>query len=79
MTRFNEAVDTDIDKPAGSMNGLLLAAAVRDRWPPIRIITTSGRVEVRQGDPPVGSLFLWKPITTSAATRRVAFISELSH
>ena len=31
---------TDIDMP-GSMNGLRLAAAVRDRWPPIRIIATS--------------------------------------
>lgn len=34
-------VFTDIDMP-GSMDGLRLAAAVRDRWPPIRIIVTSG-------------------------------------
>jgi len=32
---------TDIDMP-GSMDGLKLAAAVRDRWPPIRIVVTSG-------------------------------------
>ena len=32
---------TDIDLP-GSMDGLKLAAAVRDRWPPIHIIVTTG-------------------------------------
>jgi two-component system, response regulator PdtaR len=35
-------VFTDIDMP-GSMNGLRLAAAVRDRWPPIQIVITSGK------------------------------------
>jgi CheY-like chemotaxis protein len=30
---------TDIDMPGG-MDGLKLAAAVRDRWPPIKIIVT---------------------------------------
>jgi two-component system, response regulator PdtaR len=33
---------TDIDMP-GSMDGLKLMAAVRDRWPPIPIIVTSGK------------------------------------
>jgi CheY-like chemotaxis protein len=33
---------TDIDMP-GSMDGLKLAEAVRDRWPPIPIIVTSGK------------------------------------
>ena len=32
---------TDINMP-GSMDGLKLAAAVRDRWPPVHIIVTSG-------------------------------------
>ncbi|EJB07115.1 response regulator containing CheY-like receiver domain and AraC-type DNA-binding domain [Rhizobium leguminosarum bv. trifolii WSM597] len=36
-------VFTDIDMP-GSMDGIKLAAFVRDRWPPIRIIVTSGRI-----------------------------------
>jgi len=35
-------VFTDINMP-GSMDGLKLAAAVRDRWPPIEIIVTTGR------------------------------------
>ena len=33
---------TDIDMP-GSMDGLKLSAAVRDRWPPVKIIVTSGK------------------------------------
>ncbi|MGO4439150.1 response regulator [Rhizobium sp. RAF56] len=34
-------VFTDIEMP-GSMDGMKLAAAIRDRWPPIEIIITSG-------------------------------------
>ena len=34
-------VFTDINMP-GSMDGLKLAAAVRDRWPPVHIVVTSG-------------------------------------
>jgi two-component system, response regulator PdtaR len=43
------------------MDGLRLAAAVRDRWPPIKIITASGRVRVGDDDLPSGSRFLLKP------------------
>jgi hypothetical protein len=45
----------------GSMDGLKLARFVRDRWPPIKIIATSGRVVVAEDDLPVGSVFLPKP------------------
>lgn len=51
---------TDIDMP-GSMDGLKLARAVRDRWPPIRIIVTSGLKVVEITDLPDGSLFFSKP------------------
>jgi CheY-like chemotaxis protein len=51
---------TDIDMP-GSMNGLKLAAAVRDRWPPVRIIATSGRFKVQAGDLPADARFISKP------------------
>jgi CheY-like chemotaxis protein len=44
-------VFTDIEMP-GSMDGLRLAQAVRGRWPPIKIIATSGRYIVRAGDLP---------------------------
>jgi CheY-like chemotaxis protein len=51
---------TDIDMP-GSMDGLRLAAAVRDRWPPVRIIVTSGHRTVEITDLPDGSVFHSKP------------------
>jgi CheY-like chemotaxis protein len=51
---------TDIDMP-GSMNGLKLAHAVAKRWPPIRIVATSGHFQVRDGDLPTGGRFIAKP------------------
>ena len=54
------AIFTDIQMP-GSMDGLKLAHAVRGRWPPIKIIATSGRVNVRISDLPEGGRFLRKP------------------
>ncbi|WP_433993660.1 response regulator [Tardiphaga robiniae] len=53
-------VFTDIQMP-GSMDGLKLALFVRDRWPPIKIIATSGHVVAGETDLPAGSLFLPKP------------------
>lgn len=51
---------TDIQMP-GSMDGLKLAAAVRLRWPPIKIVATSGQAKIGVGDLPQGSRFLQKP------------------
>lgn len=56
---------TDIDMP-GSMNGLKLAHAVRNRWPPVKILVVSGRVRPRPSDLPLGSRFLAKPYETAA-------------
>jgi CheY-like chemotaxis protein len=53
-------VFTDIQMP-GSMDGLKLARAVRGRWPPIKIIATSGRLNVGEMDLPEGGRFLPKP------------------
>jgi CheY-like chemotaxis protein len=53
-------VFTDIQMP-GSMDGLKLAAAIRGRWPPIKIVATSGLVDVRQDELPEGGRFLPKP------------------
>ena len=55
-----EVIFTDIDMP-GSMNGLKLAHAVRGRWPPIRIVTTSGRFNLGPDELPVGGKFIAKP------------------
>jgi CheY-like chemotaxis protein len=53
-------VFTDIHMP-GSMDGLKLAHAVRDRWPPIKIIVTSGREQLTERDLPEGGRFVAKP------------------
>jgi CheY-like chemotaxis protein len=53
-------VFTDIQMP-GSMDGLKLATKIRGRWPPIKIVTTSGMVDVRKLDLPDGGRFLPKP------------------
>jgi len=53
-------VFTDMHMP-GSMDGLRLAHAVRDRWPPIKIIVTSGREWVGPHDLPDGGRFFAKP------------------
>lgn len=53
-------VFTDIQMP-GSMDGLKLARAVRGRWPPIKIVATSGHPDVGETDLPEGGRFLPKP------------------
>ena len=53
-------VVTDINLP-GSLNGLQLAALVRDRWPAINIIAVTGYSAPRSDELPTGSLFVPKP------------------
>src|ERR1700712_2021858 len=60
-------VFTDIQMP-GSMDGLKLARAVRGRWPPIKIVATSGRVNVAETDLPDGGRFLPKPYSPDQLT-----------
>ena len=60
-------VFTDIQMP-GSMDGLKLARAVRGRWPPIKIVATSGHVGVRETDLPEGGRFLPKPYSSNEVT-----------
>jgi CheY-like chemotaxis protein len=58
-------VFTDIHMP-GSMDGLKLANAVRDRWPPIEIIVTSGRERPTEEDLPERGRFLPKPYSSAS-------------
>src|ERR1700755_26064 len=60
-------VFTDIQMP-GSMDGLKLARAVRGRWPPIKIVATSGHVDVAETDLPDGGGFLPKPYSPHQIT-----------
>jgi len=52
---------TDIQMP-GSMDGLRLAHAVHERWPPIKIILVSGQLELANIDIPANSRFFGKPL-----------------
>jgi CheY-like chemotaxis protein len=53
-------VITDVNMP-GSMDGLKLAAAVKDRWPPVRIIIATGRGKPSDDLMPAESKFVPKP------------------
>jgi DNA-binding NtrC family response regulator len=53
-------VFTDVDMP-GSIDGIKLAHAVRGRWPPIKIIATSGHYQITSDDLPSGGKFIPKP------------------
>ena len=56
---------TDINMP-GSMDGLKLAHAVRNRWPPIKILRVSGQVQLQRSELPSNSFFVRKPYQASA-------------
>jgi CheY-like chemotaxis protein len=60
-------VFTDIQMP-GSMDGLKLVRAVRGRWPPIKIVATSGHAHVTQQDLPEGGRFVAKPYSLNQIT-----------
>ena len=64
---------TDIDMP-GTMDGLKLAAAVRDRWPPVQIIITSGHRQLSDELLPVQGRFFSKPYDQS---RVISAIREM--
>lgn len=51
---------TDISMP-GSIDGLQLAQTVRNRWPPIIVVITSGFYAANEEVLPQGSLFFKKP------------------
>src|ERR1700733_4013721 len=52
---------TDIQMP-GSMDGLMLAHAVHDRWPFIKIVLVSGQVKPSDAERPAHSRFFGKPL-----------------
>jgi len=62
-------VFTDINMP-GSMDGLKLAHYVRGRWPPVKIIITSGLVKVCPEDLPSGAIFIGKPYKPESIARQ---------
>ncbi|MGJ3629820.1 response regulator [Sphingomonas sp. MMS24-JH45] len=53
-------VFTDIAMPGG-LDGIKLAACIRDRWPPIKIIMTSGKPLPPRTVVPAETVFFAKP------------------
>lgn len=56
------AVLTDVNMP-GTMDGLQLSHVIRDRWPLIGLVITSGRYVARAAQMPAGVHFIAKPYT----------------
>ncbi len=69
------ALLTDVTMP-GSMDGLRLAHHVRNRWPPIKIVATSGRMGAGVGDLPSGSRFFAKPYSPETVKQAIAALLE---
>lgn len=61
---------TDISMP-GSMDGLKLAAAVRHRWPPIKIIVATGRAPPKRDELPPECVLLSKPYVSRTLLEKV--------
>ncbi len=53
-------VFTDVDMPRG-VDGMRLAAIIRDRWPPIKVIVVSGHIEDPGDVIPAETVFFSKP------------------
>ena len=56
-----QVIITDIEMPAGTLNGLELARTVQERWPGIGIVITSGRERPGLDDLSDRVAFLAKP------------------
>ncbi|KIZ36461.1 MULTISPECIES: response regulator [Rhodopseudomonas] len=68
---------TDVDMP-GSMDGMKLAHAVRGRWPPIKVVVTSGHYKVRDEDLPSGGVFFGKPYVAADVVRTMRRLLEIN-
>ncbi|MBM1172489.1 response regulator [Microvirga arabica] len=56
-----QAVVTDIEMPAGSMNGLELTRVVQERWSGVGVVVTSGRARPNPDDLSDRVAFFAKP------------------
>jgi two-component system, response regulator PdtaR len=66
-----EVVFSDVRMP-GTMDGIRLLHVIRRRWPPIRLILTSGTPIPGMDALPVGTLFIAKPYDHSALRDLIA-------
>jgi two-component system, response regulator PdtaR len=58
---------TDINMP-GTMDGLELSHVIRNRWPLIALVITSGAFIAKTAQMPAGTQFISKPYTPSQIT-----------
>lgn len=63
-------VFTDIEMP-GSIDGLQLATCIRERWPDIKILVTSGGVRLSETSLPPQGQFLRKPYSANDLTAKI--------
>ncbi len=68
-------VFTDIEMP-GSINGAALANQVHHRWPPIRVIVTSGNAVADELSLPPSATFIPKPYRGSQISAMMARIPD---
>ena len=68
---------TDIRMP-GSMDGLALAHFVRDRWPPVKIVATSGFAPIAEALLPEGGRFISRPYSKDKSQGRFVIDRRLS-
>ena len=69
-SRAIDLILTDIDMP-GSMDGLMLAEAVRVRWPPVKIVVMSGKKRPRRDQLPSDARFVEKPCRSQSLLEAV--------
>lgn len=69
-SRSIDLILTDIDMP-GSMDGLMLAEAVRTRWPPVKIVVMSGKKRPRRDQLPSDARFVEKPFRSHSLMEAV--------
>jgi len=60
------------------MDGLKLARFIRGRWPPIKLVVTSGQVTIRDGDLPEGGVFVGKPYTSAEISATLRDLASLT-
>ena len=65
----------DVDMPPG-INGYALAHQVRERWPAVEVLVTSGRHWPGEGDLPAGAAFLAKPCPSEVIVLQVGSAAQ---
>lgn len=60
----------DLDMPNG-VDGVKIAAAIRDRWPPIEIVLTASRIDSARLQLPVRAKFFPKPFNRARVIEAV--------